>query len=53
MTTDEVLNLDEGKELLFVRGLRPIKAQKLPYMVSDHKDYADANPLAAEYVGRN
>ncbi len=49
MTPDEVMNMGPDEELLFFRGgLRPIKAQKLPYFLSSLKDHADPNPLAEE-----
>ena len=46
MTPDEVMHIDQNEELLFIRGLRPIKAQKLPYFASSLKDQADPNPFA-------
>lgn len=50
MTPDEVMNMGPDEELLFFRGgLRPIKAQKLPYFLSSLKDYADPNPLAEDH----
>ena len=43
------MNMGPDEELLFFRGgLRPIKTQKLPYVLSSLKDYADSNPLAEE-----
>ena len=53
MTPDEVMNMGPDEELLFFRGgLRPIRAQKLPYFLSSLKDYADPNPLAEEHFGQ-
>ncbi|GER06689.1 hypothetical protein JCM17843_09990 [Kordiimonadales bacterium JCM 17843] len=50
LTPDEVMNLGPDEELLFFRGgLRPIKAQKLPYFQSSLKDDADPNPMAEEH----
>lgn len=47
MTPDEVMHMGPQEELLFFRGgLRPIKAEKLPYFESSLKDFADPNPMA-------
>ena len=47
MTPDEVMHLGADEELLFVRGMRPIKAEKLPYFRSTMSDQADPNPMMA------
>jgi type IV secretion system protein VirD4 len=47
MTPDEVMHLGADEELLFVRGVRPIKAEKLPYFRSTMSDQADPNPMMA------
>jgi type IV secretion system protein VirD4 len=53
MTPDEVMNMGPDEELLFFRGgLRPIKAQKLPYFLSSLKDHADPNPMAEEHFNQ-
>ena len=45
MTPDEVIHMGMDEELLFVRGVRPIRAQKLPYFQSSLNEYADPNPM--------
>lgn len=47
LTPDEVMHLGADEELLFVRGVRPIKAQKIPYFASNLNEYADPNPMMA------
>ena len=47
MTPDEVMHLGADEELLFVRGVRPIRAEKLPYFRSTMSDQADPNPMMA------
>jgi len=50
LTPDEVMNLGPNEELLFFRGgLRPVKAQKVPYFNSSLKEMADPNPMAEEH----
>lgn len=51
MTPDEVIHIDQAEELLFMRGLRPIKAQKLPYFKMSMKEFADPNPMADPPLG--
>lgn len=48
MTPDEVMHLSRDEELLFVDGLRPIRAQKLPYFHTNLKDRAMPNPMMGE-----
>ena len=50
MTPDEVMHMGPDEELLFFRGgLRPIRAQKLPYFHSTLNEFADPNPMAPEH----
>nr|WP_242463683.1 type IV secretory system conjugative DNA transfer family protein [Rhodothalassium salexigens] len=50
MTPDEVMHMGPQEELLFFRGgLRPIRAQKLPYFHSTLNECADPNPMAPEH----
>ncbi|RMF07766.1 MAG: type IV secretory system conjugative DNA transfer family protein, partial [Alphaproteobacteria bacterium] len=41
----EVMHLGADEEVLLVRGLRPIRAQKIPYFQSNLNEYADPNPM--------
>ena len=46
MTPDEVMHMGMNEELLFFRGgIRPIRAQKVPYFQSSLNQYADPNPM--------
>ncbi len=47
MTPDEVMHLGASEELLIVRGLRPIRAEKLPYFRTGLAKLADPNPMMA------
>ena len=47
MTPDEVMHMGPDEELLFVRGVRPIRAEKLPYFRSTMSEQADPNPMMA------
>ncbi|MCA8927023.1 MAG: type IV secretory system conjugative DNA transfer family protein [Alphaproteobacteria bacterium] len=47
MTPDEVMHLGVDEELLFVRGVRPIRARKVPYFHSNLNELADPNPMMA------
>lgn len=50
MTPDEIMHMGPDEELLFFRGgLRPIRAQKLPYFHSTLNEAADPNPMAPEH----
>jgi len=46
ITPDEVRRLPESESIIFIRNMRPIKAQKLSYAeVSPWKHWVDINPL--------
>ena len=49
MTPDEIMHMGPNEELLFFQGgLRPIRAQKLPYFHSTLNEFADPNPMVEE-----